>query len=66
MLLLLSQILKTIASFGYRYVSITPLSSLTAHSLLSLDASVPLGRAGLFGLRGRREIWVFKSVHWKT
>lgn len=66
MLLLLSQILKTIASFGYRFVSITPLLSLTTHSLLSLDASVPLGRTGLFGLRGRREIWIFKLVHWKS
>lgn len=49
MLLLLSQLLKIIASCGYR-----------------LDASVPLGRVGPFGLRGRREIWIFKAVHWKT
>ena len=26
-----------------------------------LDASVPLARCGLFGLGGRKEIWVFKG-----
>jgi hypothetical protein len=26
-----------------------------------IDASVPLGRRGLFGLGGRREVWMFKS-----
>ncbi|EIN13767.1 hypothetical protein PUNSTDRAFT_140231 [Punctularia strigosozonata HHB-11173 SS5] len=26
-----------------------------------IDASVPLGRKGLFGLGGRREVWMFKS-----
>ena len=27
-----------------------------------LEASVPFGKAGLFGLRGRREVWMFRSV----
>lgn len=48
MLMLTSQLLKIIASFGYR-----------------LDAAVPLGPVGLFGLKGRRELWVFKSMAWK-
>ena len=26
-----------------------------------LDASVPLARRGLFGMSGRKEIWVFKG-----
>jgi hypothetical protein len=26
-----------------------------------LDASVPLARCGIFGLGGRKEIWVFKG-----
>jgi hypothetical protein len=26
-----------------------------------LDASVPLARRGLFGLNGRKELWVFKG-----
>lgn len=26
-----------------------------------LDASVPLARRGLFGLSGRKELWVFKG-----
>ncbi len=26
-----------------------------------LDASVPLARCGLFGMGGRKEIWVFKG-----
>lgn len=24
------------------------------------EASVPFGKAGLFGLRGRREVWMFR------
>jgi hypothetical protein len=32
-----------------------------------LDASVPLARQGLFGMSGRKEIWVFKgSESWWT
>jgi len=32
-----------------------------------LDASVPLARTGLFGLGGRKEVWVFKgSPSWWT
>jgi len=32
-----------------------------------LDASVPLARRGLFGLSGRKELWVFKgSESWWT
>jgi hypothetical protein len=33
-----------------------------------LDASVPLARRGLFGMSGRKEIWVFKGSEswWPT
>jgi hypothetical protein len=32
-----------------------------------LDASVPLARRGLFGLSGRKELWIFKgSETWWT
>ncbi|KAG8833765.1 hypothetical protein FRC17_010138 [Serendipita sp. 399] len=48
MLMLLSQLLKIIASFGFR-----------------LDAAVPLGPVGPLGLRGRRELWIFKATSWK-
>ena len=26
-----------------------------------LDASVVMGREGLFGMRGRKEVWIFRS-----
>ncbi|PVF95593.1 hypothetical protein CPB86DRAFT_710824 [Serendipita vermifera] len=45
LLLLFSQMLKIIASFGY-----------------ILDASIPLGKVGFLGLKGRRELWIFKAT----
>jgi hypothetical protein len=52
MLSTLSNLMKVFTTHNYR-----------------LDASVPMGRAkgirGWFGLRGRREIWVFKEVEFQ-
>lgn len=65
MLLLLSQLLKSIATHGFRFVGSFSFCCLFNESH-RLDASVPLGPVGPFGILGRREMWIFKSISWKV